>query len=284
MTNSSIEHRRNLCGVECSILEINAQQTDTLVLLHGWLDNLGTFEPLIQHLTEYRIIAVDFPGHGQSGHLPEGMAYHFLDLVYVIQDLFKQFNLSQASIIGHSMGGAAATLFASVSDQLKSLVLLEALGPLTVTHDKTLELMRTSLKERAAVESKQRRIFPNIDSAIELRANHSKMTVEQVRPIVVRGLEESGGGYRWSSDPRLRIASINRLTEVQLKPMLENIQCPCFLVEADDGIFANNELIQQRKTLFPNLSIEQLTGGHHVHLEQPEKVASAIKGFLQQNK
>ena len=57
--------------------------------LHGWLDNAGTFEPLVPHfpkghrwvekslrkktpIIKFRLLCIDLPGHGMSSHIPPG--------------------------------------------------------------------------------------------------------------------------------------------------------------------------------------------------------------------
>ncbi len=251
-----------------------------MVLLHGWLDNSASFRSLINHFQEYRVFAVDFPGHGHSKHLPQGMAYHFLDLVYVLQDLVFHFDLNDILLVGHSMGGAAATLFSSVSQSISKLILLEALGPLTTTESGTFNLMQQSIRDRGELKNKNRSLFKSIEQAIEIRAKHSNIPAEIIAPIVERGVEAYEGGYRWRSDPRLTVASINRLTEGQLQPLIKNIACPVLLIEADSGLFASNSIVQARKAHFKKLYTEKLAGGHHVHMEQPEKTARVIKEFI----
>ena len=108
-----IQHNLSLCGTQCAVHEYGSSDGEPIILLHGWLDNLASFETLIPFFKQYRVIALDFPGHGFSSHLPEGMAYHFFDLVYVIQDLIAAFKLDSVTLIGHSMGGAASTVGSS---------------------------------------------------------------------------------------------------------------------------------------------------------------------------
>ncbi|WMS87769.1 alpha/beta fold hydrolase [Pleionea litopenaei] len=296
-------HKVSLCGVNCYIEERrpkkqglskssselsdqadipnDSRATRTPILfLHGWLDNSESFHFLYEHFSNHWIYSLDFPGHGRSDHLPEGMAYHFLDLVYVIQDAIKHFNWDKVIIVGHSMGGAAATLFSSLSDQVEKLILIEALGPLTVSPNQTLELMQRSIKQRSSQQNKQRRIFDSIEQAVIARAEHSELAPELVRPMVERGIEAVEQGVRWSSDPRLRISSINRLTETQLEPLMSQILQPVLLIEAKQGLFSQNALIQARKSHFKQLEIVELDGGHHVHLEHPQRVASAMIQFL----
>ena len=47
-----------------------------VVLLHGWLDHAHSFDPVCEALPPtFRCLALDFRGHGQSGHLPGGTGY-----------------------------------------------------------------------------------------------------------------------------------------------------------------------------------------------------------------
>jgi carboxypeptidase C (cathepsin A) len=46
-------------------------------------------------------------------------------------------------------------------------------------------------------------------------------------------------------------------------------------------LFADNQAIQARKQLLNNLTTKVLTGGHHVHMEQPEKTAAMIVDFIE---
>ncbi len=273
-------HRIRLCGVDCSVREVGEPSAPTLILLHGWLDNSASFDDLIDGLSQFRLLLVDFPGHGESEHLPAGMAYHFLDLVYVIQDVIQHFKLSSVNIVGHSMGGAAATLFASISDKVEKLVLIEALGPLTVSADETLALMQRSVTDREAISSKNMPVYKSVEQALKVRAAHSKMEPSTIRPIVDRGLKKVDGGFGWRSDSRLTIASINRLTEKQLEPLLTQIDCPVLLIEADKGMFSDRPLLQTRKQYLTNLKTEVLKGGHHVHMEKPEQTVNLINQFI----
>lgn len=42
-----------------------------IIAIHGWQDNAGTFDPLIELLPkELSILCIDLPGHGRSSHIP----------------------------------------------------------------------------------------------------------------------------------------------------------------------------------------------------------------------
>lgn len=42
-----------------------------IIAIHGWQDNAGTFDPLIELLPkDLSILCIDLPGHGRSSHIP----------------------------------------------------------------------------------------------------------------------------------------------------------------------------------------------------------------------
>lgn len=43
-----------------------------IIAIHGWQDNAGTFDPLVELLpTNLSILCIDLPGHGRSSHIPK---------------------------------------------------------------------------------------------------------------------------------------------------------------------------------------------------------------------
>ncbi len=272
----------NLCGIDCAIEEYGSAQGYPVVALHGWLDNLASFYSLTPYFKDYRLILLDFPGHGLSKHLPQGMANHLSDLVYVLQDLISALSLKHYSIIGHSMGGAAAMMFACAAPTMDRLILLESLGALTEPAETSVDLLLQSLAARQALNHKSKPIYPDIESALSVRAHASHIDAEQIRPIVERGLMQVEKGFSWRSDARLRNRHLMRFTEKQIEYLIQGITCPVLLIEADNGLLSKNTEMQQRKTFFKQLSQHMLPGGHHIHLEKTQETAELIIDYLNQ--
>ncbi|QWT23461.1 alpha/beta hydrolase [Subtercola sp. PAMC28395] len=78
----------------------------TIVALHGMTSSHLAWHFLAEHLPGYRIVAPDLRGRGLSAHLPApfGVASHLDDLAAISSAL----DVSQASIVGHSMGAFVA--------------------------------------------------------------------------------------------------------------------------------------------------------------------------------
>merc|ERR1712029_475078 len=85
------------------------------IVLHGWLDNCGSFDPLIRNHfppEQHRLIAIDIPGNGFSSPYPKGFPYHLVDGLQCIKRVANHFNLKTFNLMGHSMGSGMSMLYA----------------------------------------------------------------------------------------------------------------------------------------------------------------------------
>ena len=98
--------------------------SETLVLLHGFGGSHATWAGIASQLSnEAKILAYDLPGHGKSrdadvSSSPKKMAA-------AIQSDLRERGVGRLHLVGHSMGGAVATLVAlSAPEDIASLTLL----------------------------------------------------------------------------------------------------------------------------------------------------------------
>jgi len=281
-----IEYKISLGGCECSVAEWNPDGETIVFSLHGWLDNLATFESLALNMPEIRLVAFDFPGHGHSDHLEHGKSYHFLDGLFLIDDLIEHFELESVNLLGHSMGGAVATIYAAIQpNRVAKLILIEALGPITSPAEKAPETLSSALTQRRALKDKRKPVYKSFATALAARAMVSEIQPNLIKPLVERALTSVSGGYTWRADSRLRIPSTLRMSENQLRSILPNIKSQTLLIEGESGFLrpTNAEHMQRRKELVSNLEVCLMPGGHHLHLETPEIIANKIIQFLKKS-
>ena len=97
-------------------LEWNPGGALPVVLLHGWLDHAHSLAPVCAALpTSLRCLALDFRGHGQSGHLPEGTGYEVGQYLADLHALLADAGLSRVHLVGHSLGGVVALACAAAA-------------------------------------------------------------------------------------------------------------------------------------------------------------------------
>jgi pimeloyl-ACP methyl ester carboxylesterase len=253
------------------------QSLPPLLALHGWLDNAGSFALLAPRLAaHFRVIALDLPGHGHSGHMPVGASYHYLDYVQFVLAAADALALDRFTLLGHSLGaGIAALVAAARPERIERLLLIEGLGPLGDDGSHTLQRFREALAPRNS--GKPLRTFRSIEQAVEARSMVSGLPAEMARPIVERGLLETEGGWRWRSDPRLTRPSAVRLAETQVHALLRGITAPSHLLLAQPATpYLPSAPMQARADCVANIAVSHLAGGHHLHLEHPQAVADWI--------
>jgi pimeloyl-ACP methyl ester carboxylesterase len=272
-------------GTQLHGLTYGDKSGELLLCLHGWLDNAASFMPLFPFLSEKKIIAIDWPGHGLSSHRSDDAHYHFVDWVYDLLQLFELNQWHKVDIVAHSMGGMVASAFAAAfPEKVKSLTLIDSIGFLSSKAEQTTSQLREGMLSRLAGANKQKNLHTNIESAIAARVQVSDLQDEHAALIVNRGLNRQGDGYVWRSDSRLRMKSPYRLTLAQAEQFIRDIETPVQLIHGDNGIDMVASCIKHYGPLFQNLSYYELVGGHHVHMEQPKQTATLITDFIETSK
>ena len=138
-----------------AVKECGNPRGKAVIFMHGWLDNSGSFQPLLPYFeNNYRLICVDSPGHGLSSHYPPGMMYQTLDCIINIRRVAKHFNLEKFGIIGHSMGANYGFLFASTHpEMIHFLIMLDITKPITRPLEATVTRARKAVDEMLNCEA-----------------------------------------------------------------------------------------------------------------------------------
>ena len=254
-----------------------------MLALHGWLDNAGSFDRLAPLLADtHFVVALDLKGHGRSSHLASGW-YHYVDYFDDLGAVLDHFGWERATWLGHSLGGTLASLFAALRpERVDTLLLIEALGPLTVTPEQSLDQLRRGIDERAAFATRRPlRVFADLERAIAVRMAASGLSHDAARPIVERGVEAVDGGFVWSSDPKLTLASPQRYSEAQILAMLRGIRARTLLMLAEPATsYLQDSMMSPRIACVDAIDVVRIEGNHHLHLEAPDEVFDAIAQFF----
>ncbi len=263
-------------------LRWNAGADRRVLAIHGWLDNAMSFAPLATQLADCDLVAIDLPGHGRSGHLPDGCWYHFIDYLGDALDALDALDWPRCVLLGHSLGGAiASTLAAAAPERVERLVLIEALGPLAIAPGKAAQSLRQGLVDRRAAAEKRKRVIPDIDAAVSARLLATPMAESSVRLLVERNLAAVEGGFEWTSDPRLRLTTPARIGEAQILEWIAAIEAPTLLIAAEQHPpYFDPTIREQRVAQLRDARTRILPGRHHLHMDTPGVVADAISDFL----
>ncbi|MCU0455319.1 MAG: alpha/beta hydrolase [Bacteroidales bacterium] len=92
---------------------------DVIILVHGYLETCEIWRSFGRRLSsQYRVLAVDLPGHGKSDMLGE---VHTMDLMAgMLAALMMHLSIEKVFMTGHSMGGYVTLAFADLFPELLS--------------------------------------------------------------------------------------------------------------------------------------------------------------------
>ena len=98
--------KENVNGTEICY-RIEGEGNNRVLLLHGWGCDMKLMQPVADALkTDHRTLAVDFPGHGESGRPPE--PWGVPEYAACLRELLKRLSFTPCSVIAHSFGARVA--------------------------------------------------------------------------------------------------------------------------------------------------------------------------------
>jgi pimeloyl-ACP methyl ester carboxylesterase len=252
--------------------------------LHGWLDNAASFIPIATCLNRLDLVAIDLPGHGFSEHRHASTRYHFTDYLYNVDAALDSLGWADCHILGHSMGGAIAAVYgAGCPERVRSLVLLDSIGPISAPPDTTTDRLRRSLIKHRKGAGEPRR-FDSIDEMVQARRNVSDISEQAARLICYRAARQAGRQFMWRSDPALNWISSLVMTDEQALDLLKHIEAPTLTLSVmQESPWFSRENIESRKRAVSHGRHENLEGNHHFHMDEPETLANTVQPFILDN-
>lgn len=252
-----------------------------VLALHGWLDNAASFDGLAPLLTGCRVLALDMAGHGFSDWRPPRMHYHFVDYVEDVVGVADAMGWKRFHLLGHSLGAAVASFVAAVIPQCIGRVgLIEALGPLSGAPENGPMIHAQAIHQMTQLRSKRLPSYSDLDSAARAREAAGDLSLAAARALCARGTRSVDGRLRWRSDPRLTFRSPYYFSEPQIEAYLRAIESPVMLVLAERGVSARRGDLSSRLAAVRQLQVARLPGGHHLHMDNPDEVATELSQFL----
>ena len=127
--NLDIIPLRSTKKITISAWDIKPNNSDQYVLfLHGMAQNVSNYQNLYKQVNKQNIgiFAVEYRGYGANhpANFSEDKLRHDVEVAYKYLTEKKGIKPENITVIGHSLGGALATNFASKHPEIKSLILI----------------------------------------------------------------------------------------------------------------------------------------------------------------
>ena len=139
------------------------------------------------------------------------------------------------------------------------------------------------LAECAARRQRVARLRPRsfetlADAAARLQEKIRGLSAAGAELLAERGTKPTADGrLTWCRDPRIQAGPPIRLDRHQILAYLRGVRCPVLLIRPEDGWPVSAPVMEMVQDAIAELRLEPVPGGHHVHLETPERVAELIR-------
>ncbi len=261
----------NVNGIEIHYLEWGNPDNPPLIMLHGIGRIAHTFSHIAPHFAaEYRVMAVDMRGHGDSGWSPDG-AYLVRDYVSDIEAMAEEMDLRDIVIWGNSTGGRVAQMFAGLHPDRVAAVIVEDVGP---------ERPRTIANRLAAqIERDDANGWASVEELTAQLLSQSTRT----NPDVSRAYAQFGSKTRadgrivWKRDPAIG----NDFVPMQHWPYIRQITAPIIYILGGDSTIVPVDTQIELDRVLPQVEIVTMPGlGHYPSEENPEGFLGIADRFL----
>lgn len=249
-----------------------SQPAETILLLHGFSADKENWLRFSQHIPDnYQIYALDLLGHGQH-EIDLSRDYSIESQVAYLEQFVTQKIDQTFHLIGNSMGGAIASLYAAqFPDKVKSLMLISPAGVHDIPSDMD-KLIETGPNPLIADTTEQ---FYNVLNFV--------MEDPPFIPDAILNVQAEKSVARYALNQKI-FTDIRNDLKKQLERNFSSITSPTFILWGKQDRVINSANIDRYASLIQDSEFRVLEGiGHLAMLEAPKLSAGTFINLVSQS-
>ena len=259
-----------------------------LFMLHGWMDVSASFQFLVDALQGgWQVIAPDWRGYGLSAWGPAD-CYWLPDYMGDLDRLLALFEPDRpVTLIGHSMGGNIASMYAGVRpERVAHLINLEGFG---MSRTEAAKAPARYAKWLAQLADKPgfRDYADFAELAGRMRSGNARLSEARALFLAQHwGRQNAAGRVELCSDPAHKLINPVSYQLEEAMACWRNVSAPVLWIDGAESKTMERMRInagdhEARKACFRQLSAHTVAAaGHMLHHDQPEQLAALIESFL----
>ena len=275
----------NMRGLQCHVREGGAETAPVVVLLHGSRDCSATFQFMVDEFRgEFHFIAPDLRGYGRTEWNPQGYWFqdYLVDLECVLDTLLPG---RVAPLVGHSLGGQVAGIYAGVRPKrVSKLIALDAFGLPDTDPEETPDHLSKWINGWMAAPEPSRPYAAITQMAERLRRANGRLTDEKALFLAAESSRQrSDGAFEWSFDPLHRAPFALQHRKSEWAACMKRIEAPTLWLASDRKSRIDLEPggLAARAALLQNVVCDKVKDtSHNLHHDKPADVARIVEAFL----
>lgn len=259
------------CATRISDRKPRGESHGTIVLLHGYLESLDvwdSFMPLLDR--RFRVVAVDLPGHGISE--VKGPLHTMEFLAEIVAGTLDELGIEKCTLIGHSMGGYASLEFLrKYPDRLDGFVLFHS----TPNPDSSQKKEQRE-REIAIVESGKKDLLASTAANGFASDNRLRFANE---------IEDLAEQIILTDDYGITALLRGMMQRKDTNEVMRKSPVPQMIILGRKDEYITPDVAEKLIAAQPQAIIVWLDeSGHMGFIEEAEKSAEAISGFMESQK
>tara|TARA_B100000965_G_scaffold29850_1_gene22117 strand:- start:4597 stop:5505 length:909 start_codon:yes stop_codon:yes gene_type:complete len=251
-----------------------------LICLHGLRSYARTFEPFALRLADrFHVLSLDQRGRGDTDWDP-AKNYFADQYVRDLEALVAELGCRRFHLLGHSMGGANALLYASRNSERLASIILEESGPgSSVGGSAGVERIKAELHSTPMAFSSWE------DAAAFWRSVRPNVTEAAISSRVKNSLRRTGDRIVWKHDQagiaECRISPDAGRGTPDLWPGVDAVRCPALILRGENSDYLSKETATAVCRRNSNFQMHEIAGaGHYVHDDNPDEFMRIAEAFL----
>ena len=234
---------------------------------HWWTHLAATFA------NDFRVVAIDLAGHGDSGHREHYPIEHWTDEVMAVAHASEIDG--KPVIIGHSMGG-----FVTIATAARHAAGVEGViicdSPVVAMDPEVSSYQRRDAFGRPRVYATVEEALSRFRTVPEQR-NDLDYVIDHIARRSMRAVE---GGWQWKFDRRIFESYAGGMRSMA-KPYLPQVRCRFALLRSEHGLVTRDIGAAMYEDLGRNAPVIEIPqAGHHAMLDQPLLLLTALRTLL----
>ena len=270
-----------------------------IFLLHGWMDVGASWQFVVDALSDgfaqqRTLIAPDWRGFGHTRVAAPVDSYHFVDYLADLEQLLDHFAPGQqVDLVGHSMGGNVAMLYAGARPaRIRRLVNLEGFGLPQTQSEQAPARLGQWLDDLGRCQRGEMDL-QSYDSAAavaqRLMKTNPRLAADKAHWLAQQWAAPGADGrWRILGDAAHKIANPQLYRVPEANAIYAAITAPLLSVEAESdslahwyqGKYSLDEYHQRLQQVRDHRVAVVAQAGHMLHHDQPQQVARLIEDFV----